>query len=234
MKSETNETIEPTTKTTTETSTRAGERSPANSRPRRQRTSRKRTRFSRYPRPAIAVRGLWEQASDEEKATAHRYCIAILEYWLGKASKAQVASRLEMPALRVWLLSQQALSGMLAGILRQPKRRSGATLAPSSPEEDPKCLRGRIVELEKKLARTEDLVRVLKDLPWAGRVEKEKEDGHARKRGARTKGRRGVLASQGASTPGRKSPRGGSDRSVDGRARTSTGPDAQDAAHVEA
>jgi hypothetical protein len=135
----------------------------------RERTRRKRTRFKSLPKPAVAVRSLWEQASEEEKARAHGLSMAILEYWLGKATKGEIARRLELPALRVWQLSQQALSGMLAGLLRQPKRRrrGPAALVPLNPEEDPALLRKRILELERKLSRTEDLVRVLRDLPWA-------------------------------------------------------------------
>lgn len=111
----------PTSTTTTEpetAATPAGPTSPTTGRARRARTSRKRSRFSRCPRPAIPVRGLWEQASEAERTSAHRSCMAILEYWLGKSSKAQIAARLEVPPLRVWQLSQQALSGMLAGLLR--------------------------------------------------------------------------------------------------------------------
>ena len=83
-------------------------------RPKRRRIYRKRTVFRSYPHPAIPVRGLWEQATDEEKHTARRQCMAILEYWLGKRSKQEIAGRLGVPSLRVWQMSQQALSGMLA------------------------------------------------------------------------------------------------------------------------
>lgn len=174
------------------------------SKPKRTRIFRKRTRFTSFPRPAIAVRGLWEQATDEERKTAHRQCMAILEYWLGKASKREISERLEVPALRVWQMSQQALSGMLAGLLRQPKRRAKVSLPPARPEEDPKLLQGRIRELEKKLAHTEDLVRVLKDLPWIQAVvttPKEKSDG---RRKPERRARRGVQVSRGSKAGGRQ------------------------------
>lgn len=155
-------------------------------RPRKRRIYRKRTVFRGYPRPAIAVRGLWESATVEEKRRAHQQCMAILEYWLGKATKQEVAERLEVAQLRVWQMSQQALSGMLAGLLRQPKRRANVVLPPARPEEDPRLLGRRILELEKKLACTEDLVRVLRDLPWsAAAAQTEKEDGDGRRKKTR-------------------------------------------------
>ena len=205
-------------------------------RPRRTRTSRKRTRFASYPRPAIAVRGLWEQASEQEKRTAHRCCMAILEYWLGKASKVEIAARLEVAPLRVWQLSQQALSGMLAGLLRQPKRRAKVALPPASPEEDPTLLRRRIGELEKKLARTEDMVRVLRDLPWAKGVEttpKKESDARTKRRGG-PKRRRGVQASSTDSVAGRTEAGGGSEQGRAGGTCGGTGSDAEDATQLEA
>jgi hypothetical protein len=97
--------------------------------------------------------------------------MAILEYWMGRASKEDVAQRLETSPLRVWQLSQQALSGMLVGLLRLPRtrRRLGEDFALR--RQDTQTLKQRIAELEKKLARTEDLVRVLKHLPWKGESE---------------------------------------------------------------
>lgn len=136
-------------------------------RPRRKRAGRKRVKFSSFPRPAPSVKALWSQASEEERKRAHQLCMAILEYWVGRTTKEDLAERLEVPPLRIWQLSQQALSGMLAGLLRQPRRRATVGLPPADPETDPKPLRLQIAELEKKLARTEDLVRVLKHLPWA-------------------------------------------------------------------
>lgn len=141
----TNETIEPT---------------------RRTRAGRKRASFRRLPPPAPSVRGLWLRTSDEERAKAHRLCMEILEYWLGRASKEEIAERLETSPLRVWQLSQQALSGMLVGLLRVPRSRGKLEEGPALPGSDTTSLRQRIAGLEKKLARTEDLVRVLKHLPW--------------------------------------------------------------------
>jgi hypothetical protein len=135
-------------------------------RPPRVRMGRKRTRFAHAPRPAPAVKALWTASGSEERAKAHRTCMAILEYWLGKKTKAEAARGLGVAPLRVWQLSQLALSGMMAGLLRQPRSRARPAALPPPPENDPTKLKRRIVELERKLARTEDLVRVLQDLPW--------------------------------------------------------------------
>lgn len=138
---------------------------------RQRRTSRKRVSFKKTPRPAPGVRDLWNQASEEERKRAHELCMSILEYWMGRVSKGDLAARLNIPGLRVWQLSQQALSGMLAGLLRQPRRRVKVVADPAHPELDPRLLRQRIAKLEKMLSRTEDLVRVLKHMPW-GKEEK--------------------------------------------------------------
>src|SRR5262245_48471232 len=92
--------------TLTETNTQA----PA---PRRTRRGRKRAHFSVVPRMPLPVKELWEHASTEEKARAHRTCCVMLQHWLGRLSRSEAASQLEIPALRVWQLSQQALAGMV-------------------------------------------------------------------------------------------------------------------------
>lgn len=104
------------------TSESAVEPSPSEARPRRRRTYKKRTRFQ-VPRPVVAVRALWEQATPAEQERAHKTCALMIEHWLGKRSKDEMVKELGLPPLRVWQLSQSALSGMLAGLLRQPKMR---------------------------------------------------------------------------------------------------------------
>ena len=136
-------------------------------RTRRKTPRRKRTRFQIPARPPLPVRALWEQASEEEQRKAHVTATAILEYWLGRVRKEEVAEQLGVPPLRVWQLSQQAVSGMLAGLLRQPRSRGERGSSPTiPPQDDPRRLRQRIGELEAKLKGTEELVRVLKELPW--------------------------------------------------------------------
>jgi len=133
---------------------------------RRARTGRKRSVFLKAPRPAWPVRGLWEQAPKEEKERAHKTCMLMLEYWLGKKSKGEIAKELEVSPLRVWQLSQQALSGMLAGLLTQPRRRVTKDAFERRTGESREALKKRITTLEKELSRTEDLVRVLRTAPW--------------------------------------------------------------------
>src|SRR5262245_45860626 len=111
----------------------------------RTRRSRKR-RFRRVPRMPVPVRALWDRASEEERKRAHETCSQILELWLGKATKAEAAERLKVPPLRVWQLSQQALAGMVAGLLKQPRPRRGAD---PSAEETP-ALRRRLLQLERE------------------------------------------------------------------------------------
>ena len=133
---------------------------------RRKRTGRKRSEFKKIPKPAWPVRGLWESAPQEERERAHKTCMAVLEYWLGKKCKASVARDLGVSPLRVWQLSQKALSGMLAGLLAQPRTRVSPAVFEARGMESPAVLKRRIAELETMLNRTEDMVRILRTAPW--------------------------------------------------------------------
>ena len=133
--------------------------------PRRSRRSRKRTRFGVPQHPAKSVKALWQEASPKDREEAHRLGMAILETWLGKRSRLDVAQELKMPVLRVWQLSQQAVSGMLAGLLIQPRTRRTASMPALPPDEDPKVLLKRIASLERELQTANRLNEVLKLLP---------------------------------------------------------------------
>jgi len=134
-------------------------------------------RFKRLPPPAIAVRPLWEQASEEEKKRAHQQCTTILELWLGKITKEQAMAELELPPLRLWQLSQQAVSGMIAGLLKQPRTRlKGAPMGPD-PENDPRVLRKKIAQLEKELACERSVNELLRRLPWGRETSAKEETG---------------------------------------------------------
>jgi hypothetical protein len=113
---------------------------------------------------AVPVRALWEHASEEDRSRAHRLGAAMLEWWLGRATKLEVAERLGLPPLRIWQLSQQAISGMLAGLLVQPRKR-GTMPMPKDPENDPKVLRKKIARLERELEVAQQLIDLLRDLP---------------------------------------------------------------------
>ena len=133
---------------------------------RRRRTGKKRLKFAPpqiFPR---GVRELWTAASREEQEQAHRSCTQILSMWLGKRRREEVSLELSIPPLRVWQLSQQALAGMLAGLLHQPRprrRQEETTMDPI--KNDLRAQAKRIAELERLLADREDLIRLLSSLP---------------------------------------------------------------------
>ena len=133
----------------------------------RTRRGRKRLVFQPPRQMPSPVRALWDAASAEEKERAHRSCVAILSLWLGRKTRMQVASELELPPLRVWQMSQSALSGMLAGLLKQPRGRSRRPSASEPSEEDPRALKKRIAQLEQENDTLRTLVEILKSLPSA-------------------------------------------------------------------
>ena len=126
------------------------------------RAMRRRRNFKMPPRPAIAVRGLWEAAPPEARERAHKTAGVLMQCWVGLKSRSQAASELGVPQLRIWQLSQQALSGMVAGLLKQPRGRKGIVMDPG---EDPKALKKRIQQLERELETAKRLIEILKDLP---------------------------------------------------------------------
>ena len=161
-----------------------------------------------------AVRTLWEAASPEERTRAHTTCVAILALWLGRKSRSQVAAELSLPPLRVWQLSQAALSGMLAGLLKQPRERGASTMA-SNEEEDPRALKERIRELEEENESLRRLLDVVKSLPSVRgeleeRARKEKATAKPKPketpRGRKKAVQRGDEAGSGARTEGEGTP----------------------------
>ncbi len=147
------------TKSTTTTAT------PSTKRTRTKAPRKRRTHFKQVPRPPVPVRALWETASSEDRERAHRLTSWILEYWLGKATKEEVATALEVTPLRVWQMSQSALAGMVCGLLKQPRRRGKGAAVPIHPDEDPKVLKKKIAKLERELEVAKDLIGLLKTLP---------------------------------------------------------------------
>jgi hypothetical protein len=121
-------------------------------------------RFKRVPWMPRPVKALWDLAAEEERKAAHETAATILEWWTGRAKKGEAAARLKVPPLRLWQLSQRALAGMVAGLLRQPRWRRTEGQA-MDPADDPKALRRRIKELERELALTEELVSILRGYP---------------------------------------------------------------------
>lgn len=134
--------------------------------PRRTRRGGKRVHFVKRPRPAWPVRGLWEAASEEQRDRAHRTCTAILELWLARKTSGAVAAELGLSPVRVWQLSQSALSGMLAGLLKQPRWRGRIEMAATESEhEELLRLRKQTREQEAKLKAAESLIVLLRGLP---------------------------------------------------------------------
>ena len=143
--------------------------------PRKPRRSRKRTRFAVPQQPAKSVKALWQEASEEERTKAHEIGMLILETWLGKKSRKDAATELGLPVLRFWQLSQQAVSGMLAGLLIQPRTRRSPALPKPAPEDDPVELRKEIAKLERELKSSQDLIEVLKLIPGRPEAPPERE-----------------------------------------------------------
>jgi hypothetical protein len=131
----------------------------------RTRRSRKRLVFQPPRNVPRSVRSLWDEASAEERTRAHETCVSILSMWLGQKSRTEVATELALPPLRVWQLSQAAVSGMLAGLLKQPRVRQRGR--PMEASEDERALRERLAELEEENRSLRSLVEVLRNLPPA-------------------------------------------------------------------
>jgi transposase InsO family protein len=188
-------TTSPTT-TTTPTGAR-GSPPPASGAPegRRRRRGLKRLRF-RVPRMPAPVRALWEGASGEERERAHRVAVQVLATWLRRASREEAARELGVPVLRFWQLSQQAVAGLVAGCLKQPRYRGPAS-GPAS--EGLGVLRQRIALLERELDEQRRLIGVLKDLP----AHRESGEGSHGGVGGRRRGRaKGAAHGRAAPEPG--------------------------------
>lgn len=127
----------------------------------------KRRKGFKISTPPYPVRALWEMASEEERKKAHELGALLLEHWLGRMSKKELGEKIGQPPLRVWQLSQQALAGLVVGLLKQPKRPPKGTPPPSTllPQDNPKQLKAQILELQRQKQVLEELVEILKDLP---------------------------------------------------------------------
>lgn len=132
---------------------------------RRRRTGKKRLSFGVPIQMPPGVRELWRASPSEAQLKAHQTCVEILALWLGRKQREEVARTLAIPPLRVWQLSQQALSGMLAGLLKQPRSRRRKEVAMGSSDEDPRALKKKIAQLEQQVKNQEDLIRLLAQLP---------------------------------------------------------------------
>ena len=125
----------------------------------------------RMDTPPWPVRAIWELATEQDRQEAYQMGVQILEHWLGRMSRKALAEKLNLPPLRVWQLSQQALSGMVVALMSQPKRPPQGTPLPSPkrPElEELKDLRKEVNRLREEKKTLEDLLVLLKDMPGQG------------------------------------------------------------------
>jgi hypothetical protein len=114
----------------------------------------------------------------------------ILRTWLGKATRDEAAKELGLTPLRFWQLSQQAVAGLVAGLLHQPRFRGGVVAGAAPAEESAGVLRRRITTLERELDGAKRLIGLLKDLPAPRAASqapgREVGDGRTRRRRGRT------------------------------------------------
>ena len=97
----------------------------------------KRNKGFRMETPPWPVRAIWELASEDERTEAHKLGVMMLEHWLGRLTRRELGEKLNLPPLRVWQMSQQALAGMVVGLMAQPKRPPKGTPMPNStPQQD--------------------------------------------------------------------------------------------------
>ncbi len=115
---------------------------------------------AKFPFP---VKALWNAATEEEKQLAHRTGVALLQVWLGQISREEAAQQLEISPLRIWQLSQQAVSGMLSGLLTQPRTRKGATALMAC--NSAKAMEKKLREMEVQLKIQQELIDLLKSFP---------------------------------------------------------------------
>lgn len=136
--------------------------------PKRSKRAGRRKAAFRMDTPPFPVRAIWELASPEERKKGHEMGILMLEHWLGRMTRKELGQKLELPPLRVWQMSQQALAGMVVGLMTQPKRPPKGTLMPTDkkPEKDElKTLRKEVTSLRIDNQRLTELLEILRDLP---------------------------------------------------------------------
>lgn len=125
----------------------------------------------RMDTPPWPVRAIWELATEQDRQEAYQMGVQILEHWLGRMSRKALAEKLNLPPLRVWQLSQQALSGMVVALMSQPKRPPQGTPLPTPKRPDLdelKDLRKEVNRLREEKKTLEDLLVLLKDMPGQG------------------------------------------------------------------
>jgi hypothetical protein len=97
----------------------------------------------------------------EDQANARQVSQVMMEYWMGRLTKKEATEKLQLKPVRFWQMSTQAIAGMTAGLLTQPRYRKGAFLAGVEVTE----LRAKVRELEAKVSAQQKLIEILKSLP---------------------------------------------------------------------
>jgi hypothetical protein len=110
------------------------------------------------------VRGLWEKASEDQRVKARENAKVIMEYWMGRISRAQAVTKVGMRPVRFWQLTQQAIAGMTAGLLTQPRFRKGEFVGKNE-EQEIKKLNAKVKELELTVASQQKLIEIFKSIP---------------------------------------------------------------------
>lgn len=114
----------------------------------------------------LPVRALWEAASPEEQRRAQQVGTTLLEVWLGRLSRQDASTQLGLPAIRLAQLSKQAASGLVAGLLKQPKPRAKALKALQAAwGPNVQTLQRRVQELEQETRVQQELIQLLKAMP---------------------------------------------------------------------
>lgn len=161
----------------------------------------KRTTFQVPKQVPAPVRALWKSASPEERERAHRTATTVLKAWLGKVSREEAARELGLTPLRFWQISQQALAGLVAGCLKQPRFRGRVDVEPAA--ESVALLKRRILVLEREVEAGRRLIGLLRELPGhreaEARVKRKTRHARTRKRGKQDDGK---AARAGAAGPG--------------------------------
>lgn len=113
--------------------------------------------------PAVPMRGLWEQATMEEQNLAQQRAQVIMDYWIGRKTKAQATAELKLKPVRFWQLTDQAVKGLTVGLLWQPRKRGMKML--SADQAEIMRLKKQIVDLENLLRTQQKLIEIVKSLP---------------------------------------------------------------------
>jgi hypothetical protein len=139
--------------------------------------------------PAIPVRGLWDRANQEERVQAQKIAMTMLQAWTGIMTKSEAAKTLGLRPVRFWQMSNQAMSGMMAGCLTQPRNRRKVNYMGKTDQELIKELTKEVSDLKKQIQCQHQLIEAMKSMPGIEEAlnAKSKEGLHAR---VQKKGRR--------------------------------------------